>query len=364
MKQSLRPTGLRIIAAIAAKDITDAIKNRTVLSIILGTTVLMLSSLAIPWLTKLRSVPTAIVYDPGRTTLIRALTTREEFQLGFVNSQKAMAEAVASAPDVRLGLVIPEGFGQVSGDQETVTLTGYVAHWAKPQDVEEVVAFFETQLTEASWRDVQIDVTGRTVYPPPDTFGLHTMTITTISTAMLMMGLAIVPNLLLEEKGSHTLEALLVTPARYGQIVAGKAVAGMLYALCASGIAYLFNAKWFAHPWLALGIILLGAVFAVAAGLLTGILVENPESINAWMGIGLGILLIPVFIVNLVDKETSAALYTVLTWIPTTAISRLMLVSTGPQVTSQALLPDVARLAGSAALLIGIILWRIRKTDR
>jgi ABC-2 type transport system permease protein len=364
MSETKTGSALRIITAIAAKDITDAVKNRTVLSIILGTLVLMLSSMALPLLVKLRSKPTAIVYDPGRTTLIRALTTREEFQLGFVNSREAMAEAVAAAPDVQLGLMIPEDFGQVAGTAVTTTLDGYVAHWAGEEDVAALVSFFETQLEEASWRPIEIDVTGNTAYPSPESFGLPAMAITTIATALLTMGLAMVPNLVLEEKEHRTLDALLVSPARYGQVITGKAAAGLLYALVAAGIAFLLSAKWFAHPWLALATIALGALFAVAVGLLAGILVTNPESINAWMGLALGLLLVPVFIVSTITQESSPTLYTILTWIPSTTLSRLLAVATGREIIPAPLLADAARLGISTTLVTALIIWRVRQADR
>jgi hypothetical protein len=56
---------LRIIWAIATKDITDAIKDKAVLTVVLGMAMLMLSAQAFPFLLKLSATPRAICTTPG-----------------------------------------------------------------------------------------------------------------------------------------------------------------------------------------------------------------------------------------------------------------------------------------------------------
>jgi len=75
MKETNQPIleSIRIIWAIALKDIVDAIKNRTTLTIILGTALLMLSSQALPFLLQFQDLPKAYAYDPGESANIEVL---------------------------------------------------------------------------------------------------------------------------------------------------------------------------------------------------------------------------------------------------------------------------------------------------
>jgi len=43
---------------------------------------------------------------------------------------------------------------------------------------------------------------------------------------------------MVEEKEKHTMEALLVSPASYSQIVLGKTIAGIFYCLTAAAVVW------------------------------------------------------------------------------------------------------------------------------
>ncbi|MGC9350102.1 MAG: ABC transporter permease [Anaerolineae bacterium] len=358
---------LRIIAAVALKDIGDAVRNRTTLSIMLGSAVLMLSSMALPLLIRLNAEPTAVVYDPGRTTLIRALTSREEFQLGIVDSLEEMEEAVGSSAELRLGLVIPEGFAAASAEgdgDEVLEIEGYLPHWADPAKAAELTSFFEEQLAEASWRDIEIDVTGGEVYPTPATFGQHTMIAHTLAIVVLTVGLALVPGLLIEEKESHTLEALLVSPARYGHIVLSKGITGLFYSGIAVLVIYAVNAKWFVHGWAFLLAVGLGSLFAVTVGLLLGALIENPSSVGLWTAAVLIVLMVPAFVGSLVSDAAPTAIRTAIRAIPTSGFSELITLSTLRAVEPADWIWPALHLGISIAAAAGLLGWRVARLER
>ncbi|NIV39073.1 MAG: hypothetical protein GWN58_59555, partial [Anaerolineae bacterium] len=82
---------MRIIWAIAAKDIVDAIKNKTVITIVLGMATMMLSVQAFPLLLKLSATPRAIVYDAGTppdsaSPLISAMAEDGRYRITEVDS--------------------------------------------------------------------------------------------------------------------------------------------------------------------------------------------------------------------------------------------------------------------------------------
>ncbi len=78
--------GWRIIWTIASKDITATIKNKLALSIMLGTAFVLATSAVLPLLLRVRNTPAAVVYDPGRSTILRALAASDDLRLGIVDS--------------------------------------------------------------------------------------------------------------------------------------------------------------------------------------------------------------------------------------------------------------------------------------
>ncbi len=355
---------LRITLTIAAKDIADAVKNKTTLSIMLGVGVMMLTGLALPLLLGLRRVPTAVVYDPDRSTLIRGLTTRTEFSLRFVDSQEELESTVAGSSELLLGIVIPPGFQQAEGSGGEIKMDGYFVHWARPDKVAELVAFFEEELGAASWQTVHIAVEGHVVYPSSE-LGLQPFLLAmNLTVLLLIVGLALVPYLMIEEKETHTFDALLVSPARFGQVVTGKALAGMFYCLCAAVVVFLFSTRWIVHWELAALAFVLGAAFAVAAGLLLGIVSENPTTVNLWIGLLVMLLLVPMLLVELASAKLPAVVQVILPWIPSVAMAKLVGFSMAGAVPAMDIWSNAGILAAESLVFYALVVWRVRRSDR
>lgn len=355
---------IRIILAIAAKDIADAIKNRTTLSIMLGVGVMMLTGLALPLLFGLRRIPTAIVYDPTRSTLIRGLTARSEFSIRLVGSQKELESAVAGSSELMLGIVIPAGFQQAEGSGGEIEMDGYYVHWAKPDKVAELVAFFEQELGKASWQTVHIAVDGNAVYPTSK-LGLQPfMLAMNLTILLLVVGLALVPYLMIEEKETHTFDALLVSPARFSQVVAGKALAGLFYCLCAAVVVFIFSTRWIVHWEIAALAFLLGAVFAVAAGLLLGVLSENPTTVNLWIALLFMLLLVPTILAELANAKLPAVVQSILPWMPSVAMAKLVGFSMAGTVPAVDIWSNAGILAAESLVFYALVVWRVRQSDR
>ena len=354
----------RITLAIAAKDIADAIKNKTTLSIMLGVAVMMLSGLALPLLLGLRRIPTAVVYDPAKSTLIRGLTARSEFRLRLAASQEDLESTVAGSPELMLGIVIPAGFQQAEGSGGEIEMDGYFTHWANPDKVAGLVAFFEEELSRASWQTVRINVEGHALYPSSDLGLQPSLLAMNLTILLLVVGLALVPHLLIEEKETHTFDALLVSPARFSQVVAGKALAGMFYCLCAAVVVFLFSTRWIVHWEIAALAFLLGAVFAVAVGLLMGILSENPTTINLWMGLLLLLLVVPMLLVELASAKLPALVQAILPWTPSVAMAKLVGFSMVGAVPAADIWSNAGILAVESLVVYALVVWRVRRSDR
>ena len=350
---------LRIIWTVAAKDIVDAIRNKTTLSVILGVLMLTLSSQALPLLTRLSTEHRAVIYSED-TALIAALKKSEGLELRPVASQQELEQTLSEAMSDVLGLVIPAPIP----DDNPVRLDGYRAHWVASSELDETRALIEQRLTELAEVPVQIDLAGHAVYPQPDADGHPLMAALALANAILIMGAVIVPYAIIEEKEAHTMDALLVSPATAGQVIIGKALAGLVYGLLAAGVVLLFNRALIVHWGIALLAALAGASFAVAVGLLLGSLFDNPQTMGLWMGLILLALLGPILLTQAMSTNWPALLRAIMPWIPTVHMSRLFRISFAASVPLDQVLTSLGLMGVSAALLLALTIWKVRRQDR
>jgi len=354
---------IRIILAITAKDTLDALKNRTILSLSFGVLVLMLSAKALPLLLALRGLPTLAVHDPAGSAALQTLDDRPDMQLIRLDSEQEMKSLLVDSAGLIIGLGVPAEADLDAGSGD-VHLAGYYPNWASPSQVQEQVAFFESVLSEASGNVVRIVVDGHVVYPT-DEPALHLMMITQSATLMiLLMGMMLVPYLFLEEKEQRTLDALLVSPASYSQLVIGKALAGVVYCLVAAIVVILFNFRYIIHWEIFLLAVVLGSAVAVMLGLLVGILVENQASLGMWMGIALVVLLVPSMAMAFGSARLPDGLASFLSWTPGAAFNNLFRASMYGSVSAALLAKDASILAVTTLLIFALVVWRIRRMDR
>ncbi len=85
-KQNHFKNYLRIIWVIASKDIVDAIKNKTTLSVFVGVVLMMLTTQALPLILSLQDTQRLVVYDAGDAPLLERLRESDQFDLVVVDS--------------------------------------------------------------------------------------------------------------------------------------------------------------------------------------------------------------------------------------------------------------------------------------
>jgi ABC-2 type transport system permease protein len=355
---------LRIILSIAAKDIIDAIKNKTTLAIMLGVALLMLSGMAMPLIMGFVDIPTAYYYDPGKSSLIRQLVKQEQMRLRPVESQQDLENTIGEAADVVIGLVIPDNFDQLADSNEPIDIIGMVSYWANPSKVEERVSFFESQFAGMTGGVVKINLDEQRVYPTSDSDGQPFMIAFSFSIVVLTIGIILAPYLISEEKETHTIDALLISPASYTQIIIGKALAGLFYCMIAAIIVFAFNLKMFAHWEIAILAAILGALFAVSIGLLLGILFDTPASMNLWFGVIIILLLAPIYLERSANLNWPVFIEIIIPWLPSVALSKLIQTSfTGVFPIGQVML-YTGILIVSAVFVYTLVIWQMRKLNR
>jgi ABC-2 type transport system permease protein len=357
---------IRIIWAIAAKDITDAIKNKTIISVVLGMAMMMLSTLAFPFLLGLSAAPRAVVYDAGKpadgtSPLISAMAEDGTYRLTEVESEQALETVLLDLNAKVLGLVIPADLAQAVESGEEVAFEGYVV-WARRSAAGELASEMEAYLETILQRPVYVDTGGNILYPPAGGTGSQGMTAAVLALILVTTGGFLVPYLIFEEKQTHTMDALLVSPASASDIVVGKAVAGIVYCLVAMAVVLAFNyANVVSWGVVALAV-LVGAFLAVGVGLLMGSMFETAQQVGAWSIIPIMGLMAPIMLATL--GGLPPALESVLAWMPTISLGNLFLLSFSGSATLAQALPDLALVLAWTLPLYAAVIWIVRRSDR
>ena len=350
---------LYIAWAIATKDILDVLKNRSTLInliVIIGLVVFFYwASTVRPWDKRLE----VTIYDEsnnGLTDLPTELSDGYSFVFTEADSLEDLQRKVRYEA---LGVVIPPDFEQVLASGGKPTITGYIL-WAFRGQVAELEALYSQKFSELLGQPVNVHIGENFIVPDPyvdtSTVNFH------ILFATLFIAINLVPALMMEEKRTKTLDALLVSPTNEGQVVLGKALAGLFYVLL-SGVLFfaLYNA--YITNWaLALFAFLLCALFSIGLALALGSLVQSQQQMMFWMVPIIFLLIVPSFFAG--EPFLAPGLKAVIAWLPTTGLVKIYGFALSTHAPLDQLLFSLAVVVASLVLLFGIVVWKIRQSDR
>lgn len=352
-------SNLRVVTAIAAKDIADALKNKTTL-MTLGTILFLLVLYHyLPAIEANTMAPRLALYDPGNSSLAAALDNEENFDLDRLPSQDGLKAHVADRDFPTLGLVLPVDFPP----EGPLELEGYMAHWFPQEELLETRVFFEDELSAILDRPVTINLEGNTVYSRPDSRGRAFLVSVSLVLVVTMTGIIMPLQLIVEEKRAKTLDALLVSPASAGQVIMGKAITGLFYCLVIGSVLLILNARVIGQWWLAILAVILGSLFSIGLGLLLGSALETMAQQRLWTFILFQPLLIPVFL-SIMDDLLPATLIQVFKWLPTVALSSLFRAALAPNASFGVYGLQLVLVIGWAAVTLSGAAWFVGRSDR
>ena len=351
---------LRIIWTIASKDIVDAMKNKTILANIVCVFLMLLAYKWLPNLYK-KDGTFLVVYDVGDSSLVSELDDHPQFNPLRATSMQALEGYMDDLDVWGIGLVIPEDYDQIVDSGGQPVLDGYSA-WSTRSAVETLRSDYEQQLSDLAGYPVGIDIKG-TIYPPPDSMGPIRWTSISFVITIFFMGNLVVPHLMFEEKQTKTLDALLVSPASIGQIVLGKATAGLFYVLIGAVAAFVLHLNVVVHWALAILAVFGGTLFSVGIALLLGIMLKTRQQMMLWSFAIFQPLLIPVFLSGM-EPILPAALKAALPWVPSVALATLFRYSFSNGAALSQILTSLTVVLGSGVLILALVVWKVRQLDR
>ncbi|HLF27447.1 MAG TPA: ABC transporter permease [Anaerolineae bacterium] len=298
---------LNAIAAIAAKDLVDAIKNFRLLAIIL---LPIGFSLLYGFIFKdTPSGAALVVYDPGGSQFVQSLGAGGGWSLWVVGSEAEVAPTVTEKKALA-GIVLPPDFDArlAAGERPPLKLlsNGEQANRTGARRLVIDLAWSQSK------QPLPIDLVESTINPPPSaqtspetapasavqSLSVQTYLLTMWSImSIAMVGMYMVPALLVEEKERKTLDAVLVAPVSYLDLIAGKALVGMVYALLSAGLVFALNAgTQVVSVGALIGVSVLSALFATLIGLWLGGMINNTQSLNTWSSFPLLAFLLPAIL--------------------------------------------------------------------
>jgi ABC-2 type transport system permease protein len=355
---------LRIIWAITAKDICDAIKNKIVQGVLIGVGFMMLSSQALSLLIGFKEGSTAHFWDQGKSSIIKDIVRSRDLNFFPRNNLADLQSTVSQSVEPVLGIVIPADFDEQVAGGDPIYLHAYRAHWPKPDAISEVVDYFEENLSRATDTRISIEVDSEWLYPPGGGLGYPMMLALGMVLGVMTVGLILTPYLIVDEKDTKTLDALLISPARITHLLLGKSLAGLFYSLTASSLILVFSWRWIIHWYLILGAVLLGGLCAVSIGLLVGAFFENPSTVNMFSGLLIAGLLMPAYLWTSLASKMPPFLLSLIDVLPSITMYKIVRQSFIDITSFGVIWINSAILLAWSFIMIGLVGWRIRSLDR
>lgn len=311
---------IRIITAIARKDISSAVKNLVMLSVALGVIVLVGSSQIGVLFQRISGYDIVYIYDTSGYNLAYSPNVPETLRLSAVATTVELGERLLNTPGSALGIVVS------AADLQTQIVEASYAHWLAQDKAQQIADITEQFLSAEFDQGVSVRLSRSPIYPDnTDNRLVNSMSIMLIIALFAFCG-SLVPTLILEEKRRKTWDILIGSPASVGDIIAGKAIAGLFYGLLTALVALTFFSPYILHWEVAVITSLLGAMLAVSTGLLLGVLLNSYQSINIY-SMGLMILLFLPIIPELIALEIADTVTALLQLFPIPAlmtVSRMM----------------------------------------
>jgi ABC-2 type transport system permease protein len=350
---------LRVIAAFAQKDIVDAVRNRYLLgALVTPLFVAILLRVLLPGISTMNF--TVLVHDPGNSRLSTELRAVPQMKVLAATSAEVVANELEKAKAVG-GLAIPGNFDADIAARKQPELVIYVNN--KQNDFEQAMfrQLVERQFSAVvkehlparlTWIDVNKEADAKSSILNVNQMMLPLLLLLTFA----MTGALVVPLLLVEEKEKRTLDFLLTSPASLTEIIAGKALTGVVYSFLIAGVLLTINHKLIGNWPLTLLTVLLGVLFVVAVGLFMGSVFQNTMQVNTWAGLILFVLMAPSFpsfrLPEIVDRA--------LVFVPTHYfVEALRLASS--ETPSARIWGHLAVLLASTVIAFGAAIWGLRR---
>jgi ABC-type polysaccharide/polyol phosphate export permease len=352
---------LYIAWIIGTKDILDALKYKSTrynLVIMVGMVVFFY------WLGILRPFDkdvSVVMYDQGQPgSNLETVTMMDGARYSFRRAV-SLEDMQTKMANQSLGLMLPADLKQTLASGGTPTLNGYI-FWVDRMKVTELEAKYTQAFTEILGQPVRVVIGENIIIPQANAGGDHRSLSYLLVYFVFITAMTLIPHLVLEERQTRTLDALSTSPASAVQIVLGKALAGFFYVLLIGGVWVALNYAYIVNWGIALVAFLGYALFAIGLALILGSLITSMWQVGIWGMVIMLLLVIPA--IFYMDPNLKAGIRVILTWFPSSALASLLRFSCSTGVTPSLVWPNLAVVVASIAIVFGLVIWKVRRSDR
>lgn len=364
----------RIIRAIARKDALDLLLNKQTLFGLMVPILLAVLYLVISLVIG-SSTTEILVYDPGyqpgkpagiEQVLTGAFSNAHLTQAG---SPQQVADAFGANGTHRkspyaVGLVVPPDFeaNLRAGKQPTLQLyiNGDSINNQQSQLLQSAIANYSRAVVSPA----PITLSTSTINPPARNSLFTTLVgIYALSAllASLLVGIAIAPGLLIEEKEKKTLRVLMVSPASWADVIAAKLLVAFVYQILVTTIALAIARGFTGQVPLVVLFVLLGSFFSVAVGALAGCIFKTQSAAGAFSGMAVFIFILPIFFLPSFGVASESVIGQMVKVLPPYWIADGVAKALQNQATLGNTLLDLIIVIGSALLFFLIAVWGLRR---
>jgi len=362
---NIRFANLHIIWMIARKDLVDAVKNQYLfLSLLMPIFLWLIFRLVFPDMSGMGTMEIA-VHDEANSRLVAELRNMPGLSLSELETEQQVVDLVKKQASG--GLAIPDGFDEaVAGDQNP-PLTVYINSRNGGGGIQAFQSLINQLLWKLAGHDTlpaqikTVDTAGKK--PGLDGSGINIDRIISVMLFLITIvgiGVFVVPSLLVEEKERQTLKFLLVSPAGPAEVVAGKALAGLMICLVIAGAMMILNNSWAGNWPVTLLALLLGSLFSILLGLAMGGFFKTIAQVNTWSSVLLIVLLLPSWVTVMPLPDPLGMIFRL---VPSYYLVDLLNQSMAGNATFGSIWSSLIVLAVCIVVAFSVVVWTVKREE-
>ncbi len=236
--------------------------------------------------------PRLAIVDHGSSEITSAAARLEGIEVTVLDSDADLYAAV-EANDFDAGLILRDGFDDAVRAGERPVLEFHVGggSLASNRAVLGVTTIDLVRTVEGSTPPVDVEVVS--LSESDLNFAQRTIPMVVIM-AVAVAGVFIPASSIVQEKMDRTLSAVLVTPARVGQVLWAKLTLGVLLAVVTGMMALWLNDAFGSSPWVMVLALALGSIMMAEVGVALGSWAPDQNTLfAAWKG-GATLIIFPI----------------------------------------------------------------------
>lgn len=361
----------RVIWAIVRKDALDIWLNKSTLGGLIYPIIMSLVFFLISHLVVSRGT-SLLIYNPGNSSLAQVVV--KAFPNSVITQAGSEAEVEAAfgpngaqkKSSYALGLILPANFDSDlrAGNHPAISLflNGSTVNAKTEALLQTAVINYARAIANPQ---PPVTITTAVINPPSSTSTgvllaqVYTPLVLLLS---LIVGTTFIPLLLLEEKEKKTLRMLLVTPASFMDILAGKLLIVLVFQLAITSVALAIQGGFSGDVPLVMFYVLIGAFFSLSLGLFFGSIFNTASAAGTAAGfVALVYILGGLFVGQLGQMLGGGLVGQIARLLPTYYLAEGMVNASQSLGSWGSNLLDTGVILGSMILLLAISAWALRR---